>query len=130
MASKEQNETHRVLDAGIAADMVVKTAEATAEVNGEEKDPSCLAHRDLPLLATAIEQAAESIVITDTEARIQYVNPAFTRLTGYGAGEVIGQSTRILKSAQQNADYYRDLWETIAAGQIWHGELINRGKDG
>jgi two-component system, sensor histidine kinase and response regulator len=82
------------------------------------------------LLTTAIEQAAEAIVITDTESRIQYVNPAFTRITGYAAGEAIGQLTKILKSDHQDPAFYRDLWETVLSGKIWHGELINRRKDG
>ena len=78
----------------------------------------------------AIDQAADSIVITDTDACIQYVNPAFTRLTGYSPQEVIGKSPNILKSGRQNPMFYRNLWDTIRAGQVWHGKLINRRKDG
>jgi PAS domain S-box-containing protein len=81
-------------------------------------------------LAAAIEQAAEGIVITDTGAGIRYVNPAFTRMTGYSAEEAIGQNPRLLKSGQQNPAYYKDLWETISKGRIWHGELVNRRKNG
>ena len=88
------------------------------------------AQSNLALLATAIEQAGDAIVITDTAARIRYVNPAFTRMTGYSAGEAIGQNTNVLKSGHQSADYYRDLWTTVVAGRTWHGELINRRKDG
>ena len=84
----------------------------------------------LDLLATAIGQIREAIVITDTSGTIQYVNPAFTRMTLYGAEEVVGQNTRLLKSDHQDAAYYRELWKTILAGEIWHGELINRRKDG
>ncbi len=69
-------------------------------------------------------------MITDTSGTIQYVNPAFTRMTLYGAEEVVGQNTRILKSDRQDPAYYRELWKTILAGEIWHGELINRRKDG
>ena len=89
-----------------------------------------LNHASLDLLATAIGQIREAIVITDTSGTIQYVNPAFTRMTLYGAEEVVGQNTRILKSDRQDAAYYRELWTTILAGEIWHGELINRRKDG
>ncbi len=92
--------------------------------------PTCLSQANLPLLITAIEQAGEAIMITDAGARIQYVNPAFTRMTGYTAREVIGQKPNILKSERQDLEYYRDLWVAITAGNIWRGELINRRKDG
>jgi two-component system cell cycle sensor histidine kinase/response regulator CckA len=81
-------------------------------------------------LATAIDQAAESIVITDTAGAIQYVNPAFERITGYSQAEAIGQNPRLLKSGKQNAAFYEHLWATIAAGQVWQGRLVNRKKDG
>ena len=81
-------------------------------------------------LAAAIEQIADGVMITDTEARIQYVNPAFTRMTGYSAEEVIGQTPRFLKSGRQNPAFYEDLWKAVLAGQVWHGELVNRRKDG
>jgi len=87
-------------------------------------------HGSLELLAAAIGQIGEAIVITDTSGTIQYVNPAFTGITGYSAEEAVGQNTRLLKSDHQDATYYRQLWTTILAGEIWHGELINRRKDG
>jgi len=85
---------------------------------------------NLALLATAIEQAGDAIVITDAGARIRYVNPAFTLMTGYSAAEAIGQNPSILKSGRQDQDFYRDLWDTVRAGRAWRGELINRRKDG
>lgn len=81
-------------------------------------------------LAGAIEQASDSIVITDGQGHIQYVNPAFSLLTGYGAEEAMGQSTRILKSGFESPAFYRDLWNTISGGKVWRGELVNRRKDG
>ena len=81
-------------------------------------------------LATAITHATDSVVITDPEGIIQYVNPAFSKITGYSAEEAIGQSPRFLKSGKQDAALYRDLWKTIRNGQIWQGEVINRRKDG
>jgi len=81
-------------------------------------------------LSRAIEQAAEAVVITDARANIQYVNPAFAAMTGYSAAEAAGRNTRLLKSGTQDPAYYKDLWQTIAAGKVWHGELINRRKDG
>jgi two-component system, sensor histidine kinase and response regulator len=93
-------------------------------------DPSALPHTNLALLATAIEQAGDAILITDAGARIRYVNPAFTLMTGYSAEEAIGQNPSMLKSGRQNPEFYRDLWHTVLAGSAWRGELINRRKDG
>jgi len=81
-------------------------------------------------LAAAINQAGHSVVITDCRGDIQYVNAAFTEVTGYSAQEVIGQNPRLLRSGFQDPAYYKDLWETITAGRNWHGELINQRKDG
>ena len=81
-------------------------------------------------LAAAINQAGQAVVITDPRGNIEYVNAAFTVMTGYGAQEVIGRNPNLLKSGNQDPSYYRDLWATIAAGRNWHGELMNRRKDG
>src|ERR1022692_2501739 len=79
-------------------------------------------------LESAIRQAAEAIVITSATGKIQFVNPAFTKMTGYRPDEVIGQFPSMLKSGVQDAAYYEDLWRTILAGQVWRGELINPPK--
>ena len=81
-------------------------------------------------LVAAVEQAADGIVITDTDGKIQYVNPAFTAMTGYTSEEAVGQYPRILKSGLEPAEFYAELWNTIRSGRVWHGELINRRKDG
>ncbi len=81
-------------------------------------------------LIAAVEQAADGIGITDTNGILQYVNPAFTAMTGYSSEEAVGQHTRILKSGHQSAAVYRELWDTIRSGRVWHGEVINRRKDG
>ena len=81
-------------------------------------------------LATAIEQASEGIVITDPQGSIQYVNPGFTKMTGYTRAEVLGQNPRLLKSGRHEAKFYQELWATISAGRQWQGEFINRRKDG
>jgi PAS domain S-box-containing protein len=88
------------------------------------------AEAQLAGLPAAVEQAAEGIVITDIQGNIEYVNPAFIRMTGYSAAEVIGQNPRILKSGRQDPTFYKDLWQTILAGKVWHGRLSNRRKDG
>ena len=81
-------------------------------------------------LMTGIEHAAEGVVITDTRGDIQYVNPAFSAMTGYSREEALGKNPRILKSGKQDAAFYASLWATILAGQAWRGEMINRRKDG
>ena len=87
------------------------------------------AAESLKLLATVVEHAGDAIVVTDTEGNIEYVNPAFERSSGYSSDEVVGGNARILKSGMQDDDFYRDLWETIAAGRVWRGHFINKKKD-
>ncbi|HFD40532.1 MAG TPA: hybrid sensor histidine kinase/response regulator, partial [Anaerolineae bacterium] len=81
-------------------------------------------------LTQAVEQSANTIVITDVEGRIEYVNPKFVETTGYTVEEALGQNPRILKSGEQDTEFYREMWETIRAGRVWHGEFHNRRKDG
>jgi PAS domain S-box-containing protein len=84
----------------------------------------------LQLQIAALDSAANAIVITDRKGAIQWVNTAFTRLTGYSAAEALGQNPRILKSGKHDADLYHSLWSSILAGSVWRGEMINRRKDG
>ena len=81
-------------------------------------------------LSAALEQAGEAVMITDTQGTIQYVNPAFERITGYSQVDAVGQNPRMLKSGEQDAAFYRDLWTTISSGEVWHGRLVNKRKDG
>jgi PAS domain S-box-containing protein len=81
-------------------------------------------------LAVAIEQAAESAFITDRDGKIQYVNPAFERLTGYGRKEAIGKNLQILKSNKHDTSFYQRMWDTLIHGNAWHGHIINKKKDG
>jgi PAS domain S-box-containing protein len=85
---------------------------------------------DLIRLATAVEQAAESIVITDTNGVVRYVNPAFECTTGYSREEIIGQNPSILKGGKHDSAFYANLWETIKSGAVWTGHFTNRKKDG
>lgn len=82
------------------------------------------------LLMAAINQASETIVITDADAVIQYVNPAFEHSTGYSREEAIGQNPRILQSGRQNAAFYQNMWTTLASGKNWEGRFVNKRKDG
>ncbi len=81
-------------------------------------------------LLAALEQAADAVVMTDAAGKIEYVNPAFTAMTGYIREEAVGEYPRILKSGRQTQEFYRELWATITSGRVWHGEMINRRKDG
>lgn len=86
--------------------------------------------RELLDLRIAVEQSDNSIVITDLLGRIEFVNPAFTRSTGYSPAEAIGRNPRILKSGKLSESIYQELWQTISSGQIWRGHFCNRRKDG
>ncbi|MEJ2185866.1 MAG: PAS domain-containing protein [Gemmatimonadota bacterium] len=88
------------------------------------------ADEQLRLLSKAVEQSPVSIVITDAEGTIAYVNENFTVASGYSREEAIGQNPRILNSGMQSAEFYEDLWATVTAGGEWTGEFVNRRKDG
>jgi len=81
-------------------------------------------------LSRAVEQSPASVVITDADGRIEYVNPKFTTVTGYSFEEALGQNPRILKSGRQPREFYQDLWQTITAGGEWRGEFLNKRKNG
>ncbi|MCC5840686.1 MAG: PAS domain S-box protein [Opitutales bacterium] len=86
--------------------------------------------RNLQLYRTALESTDNGILISDTKGDILWVNAAFTRITRYAAAEVIGQSTRVLRSGAHPPQFYQEMWETISAGHIWRGELVNRRRNG
>jgi diguanylate cyclase (GGDEF)-like protein/PAS domain S-box-containing protein len=88
------------------------------------------AERELRLHSRAVEQSPTSVVITDSEGIIVYVNPTFTAITGYTFDEVIGQSPSMLKSGQTDEDVYHDLWNVIRSGKTWRGALMNKKKNG
>ncbi len=82
------------------------------------------------LLATAIDQVAEAVCITDAEGVICFVNSALERTTGYTSSELIGQNPRLFKSGEQDETFYRVFWETLSSGMTFRGRMINRKKDG
>jgi PAS domain S-box-containing protein len=88
------------------------------------------AENELRKLSRAVEQSPASIIITNTDGIIEYVNPKFCKLTGYEFNEVIGKNPRILKSGETSELNYKKLWETIKAGEDWNGEFHNRKKNG
>jgi PAS domain S-box-containing protein len=89
------------------------------------------AEESLRLRSLALNAAANAVIITDREGGIEWVNLAFLALTGYREDEVIGRNPRVLtKSGMHGRAFYADLWDTVLAGDVWHGELTNRRKDG
>ncbi len=113
-------------------------AEATCFEGGQESrvvmvdiTESKQIEEKLLLQSAALDAAANAIVITDHDGMIRWINQAFTRLTGYTSVEAVGRNPReLVKSDKQNRAYYKQLWDTILAGEVWHGELTNRRKDG
>jgi PAS domain S-box-containing protein len=81
-------------------------------------------------LAQAVEQTSDSVIITDLRGTIEYVNPAFERVSGYRREEAVGANPRILKSGHQSAGFYDALWRRLTRGESWTGTLVNRRKDG
>ncbi|NQU31948.1 MAG: PAS domain S-box protein [Bacteroidetes bacterium] len=88
------------------------------------------AEKEIKKLSAAVEQSANTIVITDTSGDIEYTNPKFSELTGYAAHEVLGQNPQILNSGMQPKEYYAEMWQTITTGKIWSGEFNNKKKNG
>ena len=88
------------------------------------------AERNLKKFKKAVEVAGHAIYITDIKGNIEYVNPAFLKLTGYANNSIIGQSTNILKSKKIDRSYYQKLWATLLKGEMWCEEIINKCKDG
>ena len=82
------------------------------------------------LLAQAVESTSDSIVITDLDGLIEYVNPHFEKLTGYTRAEVYGKNPRVLSSGRQSREFYAELWRTLKSGGVWQGRFVNRRKDG
>jgi len=85
---------------------------------------------ELRKLLRAVEQSPDSILITDTKGNIEYCNPSVLKVSGYTHEEIIGQNPRIFKSGNKTAKEYKELWETITAGEVWEGEFLNKMKNG
>jgi len=102
-------------------DITTRRKTETALVQSEEKERKLFA---------AVEQSRSSIVITDLQGNIEYVNPGFTETTGYSFSEAIGNNPRFLKSGMMDSEVYSDMWQTLGAGREWKGELHNRRKNG
>jgi PAS domain S-box-containing protein len=140
---EEQHSLHQVeadvLDKHNQHRLVEWNSSVMLDNNGEVNGLTCIgkditvarhAEEELHKIMRAIEQSPSTVMIVDTVGRIEYVNPKFTEITGYTLEEVVGQNPRILKSGETSNDEYKELWETIAAGEEWRGVLHNRKKNG
>jgi PAS domain S-box-containing protein len=85
---------------------------------------------DRSLLAAAVKQTADAVIVTDAAGDILFVNPAFERISGYARDDVIGTNPRFLQAAHQEPDAFTEVWATLSAGKDWRGEMANRRKDG
>jgi diguanylate cyclase (GGDEF)-like protein/PAS domain S-box-containing protein len=88
------------------------------------------AEQRLRILSLVVEQAADGVLIADPNGLIEYVNPAFERMTGYSRDEIIGKKPSLLKSGRHDRFFYQSIWQTVTKGDIFRGTLINRRKDG
>ena len=102
--------------------------DVTEEIKNQKKIE--LLNEELLKLAKVVDQSPVSIVITDIDGNIEYVNDYFEKITGYTSEEAIGENPRILKSGIQDKKVYENLWQTISNGEVWRGELQNKAKDG
>ncbi|MFN3531260.1 MAG: PAS domain S-box protein [Candidatus Brocadia sp.] len=129
---KRAEEALRVLNESLEQRIEDRTA-ALVKANKELKSEISERRRveeELRKLFNAVEQSSCSVVITDKEGNIEYVNPKFSRVTGYAPEEVIGENPRILKSGEKPPEEYKCLWDTITSGGEWEGEFHNKKKNG
>ena len=96
----------------------------------EAHSKAIVTNKKLQQLFIAVEHSPTAIVITDRDGLIEYVNPKFTEITGYSSEEVLSHNPNILKTGVQTKEFYREMWETICAGQDWTGEFCNKKKNG
>ena len=108
---------------------LVRTIRNTLALHSLQQEQQA-AEESLRKLSRAVEQAADMVMITNRSGVIEYVNPAFEALTGYSREEACGKTPRILKSGEQGAETYQEMWQTMLAGNVYRGILVNRKKDG
>lgn len=108
---------------------LVRTIRSTLALHSLEQEQQ-QAEESLRKLSRAVEQSADTVVITNRDGTIEYVNPAFEKLTGYSREEACGRTPRLLKSGEVSAETYQEMWKTILSGNVFRGILVNRKKDG
>lgn len=114
----------------VARNLLADPAVGGVVVNLREITERKWAQSALRVIMQAVEQSPATIVITDPKGCIEFVNPAFTEITGYTLDEALGENPRILKSGLMPPEVFRELWATILSGKVWRGEMQNRAKDG
>ncbi len=140
---KERGEVHHVpfdmikKDGGIVSILI--EGSIGYDDDGSFKQTHCViadvterkkAEAKIRILSSSVEQAQESILITNREGVIEYINPAFSTITGYSEEEAIGQNPSILQSGKQDRQFYKQMWQAISNGSAWQGRVIDRKKDG
>jgi PAS domain S-box-containing protein len=112
--------------------VAAKTRELTREVEVSNRRAEALqkSEESLKVLSQAVEQSPVSILITDADGAIEYVNPRLASMTGYLPEELAGKTPRVFKSGETDPATYRELWAAVTSGEMWEGELHNRRKDG
>ncbi len=132
METIRQAKDGRLLHVSITASPIKDASGKTIGISKIARDISDrkAAEEEMRTLRTGIEQSASTVVITDPSGRIEYVNHALEKSTGYTPAEAIGKNPRLFKSGKQDAAFYKNLWGTITSGKIWRGEFHNRRKDG
>jgi diguanylate cyclase (GGDEF)-like protein/PAS domain S-box-containing protein len=116
----------------IVSTLLPDAQERVSRILGIARDISARKHAEAQLrqLSQAIEQSPSAVLITDLQGRIEYVNPAFERISGYTREEVLGRKPSLLGSGRTPREVYAQLWATIREGGTWGGEIVNRRKDG
>src|ERR1700680_107726 len=109
---------------------MINEAESRTLVMLRDSTQGAEATQTFVLLSRVVEQIADSVILTDTQGVIQYVNPAFEATSGYGRDEAVGKTPRILKSGRHDAEFYRQMWAQFAQGLPFKGMVINRKKTG
>jgi PAS domain S-box-containing protein len=98
--------------------------------DNSDRSKQLVNHNDVKKLLVAIEQSADTVMITNEKAEIEFINPYFTQLTGYSIDEVIGMNPRFQQSGFHSPEFYKELWDTISKGEKWVGEFYNKKKNG
>jgi PAS domain S-box-containing protein len=111
-------------------DLLEQRVNERTQALSEARDQAVIVSNQMRKYYRAMEQSGATVVITDLQGNIEYANPMFEQTTGYKLSDAIGKNPRILKSDAHPKDYYDNLWQTISSGNVWHGEFLNKRKDG
>jgi PAS domain S-box-containing protein len=129
--TREMN--YRFKSIGVSKDLIVRYVYTPPDlilVHAEDVTERKQAEAELHQLFNAVEQTADSVIITNSEGVIEYVNPAFETTTGYSREEAIGKTPNLLKSGLHDAAFYQILWDTLQSGKTYLGQIVNRKKNG